>query len=65
MKKASLLQKVAGLVALGSIAFAEDGGATITMPTPDYTNFYAAVGLALGVTLTVMLARKAKSFLRS
>jgi len=31
----------------------------------DYTNFYSAVGLAIGVTIVVMLARKAKSFLRS
>ena len=64
MKKASLLQKVAGLAVLGSIAFA-DGDPTVTMPTPDYTNFYAAVSLALGITVVVMLARKAKSFLRS
>ena len=36
----------------------------VTVPTPDYTDFYLIVGVALGVTLIVGLARKGKSFLK-
>jgi hypothetical protein len=50
-----------GLVVLGSSAFA-DGN--ITMPDPDYTDFYAGVGVVLGVSLVVMLAKRIKSFFR-
>lgn len=51
---------------LGSVAplFAEGTGGTITMPTPDYTNFFAGVGVVLGVSLTVMLAKRLKHFFR-
>ena len=38
--------------------------ATYSVPTPDYTNFYAGVGVMLGVALTVMLARRLKGFIR-
>ena len=37
---------------------------SVTVPTPDYTDFYLIVGVALGVTLIVGLARKGKSFLK-
>lgn len=49
-----------GLATLGSNAMA---AGNIVLPTVDYTDFYAGVGLALGITLTVMLARKVKSFI--
>ena len=62
-KKYSAKAKAAGLaiVAIGSNAMA---GATVTVPTPDYTTFYSVVGVGLAVTLIVGLARKSKSFLR-
>jgi len=37
---------------------------TITMPTPDYTNFFAGVGVVLAVSLVVMLAKRIKHFFR-
>jgi hypothetical protein len=64
MKKVSLFQKVAGLVVLGSFAFADDPTIYGQAISVDYTDFKSAVVLAIGVTITVMLARKAKSFLR-
>jgi len=50
-----------GLVVLGTSAFA-DGN--VTMPTPDYTDFYAGVGVVLGVSLVVMLAKRLKHYFR-
>ena len=50
-----------GLLALGTFAFA-DGN--ITMPTPDYTDFYAGVGVVLGISVVVMLAKRLKGFFR-
>ncbi|BCD60034.1 MULTISPECIES: hypothetical protein [unclassified Nitratiruptor] len=38
--------------------------AAITPPTPDYTDFEAVVGVVLGVSLVVMLAKRAKGFFR-
>ena len=49
---------------LGSVIPAFADGSTITMPTPDYTNFYAGVGVVLGVSVVVMLAKRLKSFFR-
>ena len=54
--------KSIGIAALCSVgAFASS---SVTVPTPDYTDFYKIVGVALGVALIVMLARKGKSFLK-
>ncbi|ACM92397.1 hypothetical protein NAMH_1176 [Nautilia profundicola AmH] len=61
MKKAILVPLTLGLAAVSSFADTVYGGEI----TVDYTDFKAAVVLAIGVTITVMLARKAKSFLRS
>lgn len=47
-----------GFCAVGAFA------ANVVVPTPDYTDFYLIVGVALGVTLIVGLARKGKSFLK-
>ena len=61
-----MLRKVKGkliALAVGATVFAGNAMAAITVPTPDYTDFEAVVGVALGVALTVMLARKAKGFL--
>ena len=53
--------KTLGITALASVgAFASSN---FTVPTADYTDFYKIVGLAIGVTLVVMLAKKAKAFL--
>jgi len=60
MKKLAKLLPL-GLVVLGTSAFA-DGN--ITMPTPDYTDFYAGVGVVLGISVVVMLARKLKTYFR-
>ena len=60
MKRLSKLLPL-GLVVLGTSAFA-DGN--ITMPTPDYTDFYAGVGVVLGVSLVVMIAKRIKHFFR-
>ena len=53
----------AGLLMVGSSAFAASNG-NITMPTPNYTDFYAGVGVVIGVSLVVMLAKRLKSFFR-
>ena len=60
------LKKLGGIaLALGSSVGAFAGTtATYAIPTPNYTNFYAGVGVMLGVALTVMLARKLKGFIR-
>jgi len=60
MKKLARFLPV-GLVVLGTSLFA-DGN--IEMPTPDYTDFYAGVGVVLGISVVVMLARKLKGFFR-
>ena len=51
-----------GALALSVSAFADD--AAVTMPTPDYTNIYAAASIGFGIVLVVGLLRKAKSFFR-
>ena len=53
---------LAGLSVLGLGAISSFAG--ITAPTPDYTDFEAIVGVVLGVSLVVMLAKRAKSFFR-
>jgi len=58
MKK-RLLLALMGLLALGSSVFA-----AIDMPTPDYTDFNAGVGVVLGVVLSIMLAKRLKGFFR-
>lgn len=62
MKKVSqfTLGAFVALTALGTNAMA---AGNIVLPTVDYTDFYAGVGLSLGVALTVMLARKVKGFI--
>ena len=53
------------IIALGASMFCTVGAfAAVAVPTPDYTDFYLIVGVALGVTLIVGLARKGKSFLK-
>lgn len=54
---------VAGGAAVTVMAGNAMAAGNVTVPTPDYTDFYAIVGVGLGVTLIVMLARKGKSFL--
>jgi hypothetical protein len=49
-----------GLVILGTSAFADN----ITMPEPDYTDFYAGVGVVLAISVVVMLAKRLKGFFR-
>jgi len=51
-------------IALGAIALAGNAFAGITVPDPDYTDFNNVVGVALGVALVVMLAKRAKGFFR-
>ena len=48
---------------VGATILASNVFAAVTVPEPDYADFEAIVGVALGVTLIVMLARKGKSFL--
>lgn len=71
MEKAERLAKSAksnaGKVAASAVVLgtsAANAAATVTVPTPDYTTFYSVVGVGLGVTLIVGLARKSKGFLR-
>ncbi|WP_456479656.1 hypothetical protein [Nautilia sp.] len=61
MKKAMFVPFFLGLLAVAGFADTVYGKDI----TPDFTEFYAAVGLAIGVTIVVMLARNAKSFLKS
>jgi len=57
---------VAAATVLGGTvaANATTTAASYAVPAPDYTNFFTGVGVVLGVSLTVMLARKLKSFIR-
>jgi len=66
MKKLSKKLVAAGSVLVSVIpAFAASSSSpTIQMPTPDYTNFFAGVGVVLAVSLTVMLAKRIKHFFR-
>lgn len=55
------------IVAIGASMFATVGAfavGNVVVPVPDYTDFYLIVGVALGVTLIVGLARKGKGFLK-
>ena len=60
MKKAILIPLTLGLAAVSSFADTVYGADI----TPDYTDFKAAVGLVLGVVLTIMIAKRAKGFFR-
>ena len=60
MKKAILIPLTLGLAAVSSFADTVYGADI----TPDYTDFKAAVGLVLGVALTIMIAKRAKGFFR-
>lgn len=51
-----------GVLALSAVSAFADGN--ITMPEPDYTDFYAGVGVVLGIAVVVMLARRLKGFFR-
>jgi len=55
---------VIGAVSLTSVGAFASGTTSIAVPTPDYTNFYNIAGVAIAVGLVVMLAKRAKSFLR-
>ncbi len=63
--KINLNKKIATAVAMGlsAVGAFADGG-NIAVPTPDYTDFYAIAGVAISVSLVVMLAKRAKSFLK-
>ena len=61
MKKAILIPLGLGLAAVSS--FAADPTIYGQKISVDFTDFKSAVVLAIGVTITVMLAKKAKSFL--
>jgi hypothetical protein len=60
MKKAIFVPLTLGLATVSSFAD-QVYGVDIT---PDYSNFNAAVGLVLAVSIVIMLARRAKSFFR-
>ena len=59
MKK-NILAIGGSILVAGQSAFA---AATYAVPTPDYTNFFTGVGVVLGISVTVMLARKLKGFI--
>jgi len=61
-KRASRGLVKAGIITLSALPAFADGN--VTMPTPDYTDFYAGVGVVLGVSVVVMLARRLKGFFR-
>lgn len=48
-----------GLVVAGTNAMA---AGNITPPTADYTDIYALAGIAIGVSVVVLLIKKGKSF---
>ena len=60
MKKAILIPLTLGLAAVSSFADTVYGADI----TPDYTDFKAAVGLVLGITVVIMLAKRVKGFFR-
>jgi hypothetical protein len=62
-RKSSAKAKALGvsIVVAGQSAFAS---ASYSVPAPDYTDFFAGVGVMLGVAMTIMLARKLKGFIR-
>ena len=49
------------ILVAGQSAFA---AASYSVPAPDYTDFFAGVGVMLGVAMTIMLARKLKGFIK-
>lgn len=56
-----MFKKIAGVlvaVAVPCSAYAVDP--TLTIPTPDYTNFMAAAAVGIGIAVVVTLIRKAK-----
>lgn len=68
MKKAQGLVKsnakkvvATATIAGGTVA---NAAASYSVPAPDYTDFFAGVGVMLGVAMTIMLARKLKGFIR-
>ena len=60
MKKVILIPLTLGLAAVSSFADTVYGADI----TPDYTDFKAAVGLVLGITVVIMLAKRVKGFFR-
>ena len=52
----------ASVIAGSAVGAFADGN--ITMPTPDYTDFYAGVGVVIGVTVVIMLAKHLKQFFK-
>lgn len=62
--KLNLNKKLATVVALGLSSVGAFAAGTIAVPTPNYTDFYNIAGVAIAVGLVVMLAKRAKSFLR-
>ena len=63
--KRSISRFLTGALVLGSTAvsaFAENP--SIKMPKPDYTNFYAGVGVVLAISVVVMLSKRLKHFFR-
>jgi hypothetical protein len=62
MKRSCLNLKLAVLSVVSSLAVAAPSFAAggLTMPTVDLTDFYAAVGIMLGVAVAVMIVRKVR-----
>lgn len=63
--KRSISRFLTGAFIVGSSAVsAFAANPTVTMPKPDYTNFYAGVGVVLAISVVVMLSKRLKHFFR-
>lgn len=52
--------KLAAAAALAAASVPANAASTLTMPTIDLTDFYAAVTLILGVGVAVMIVRRVR-----
>ena len=54
------------VIALGAsaVVLATNAAAAVTVPTTSYTDVEAMAGVAIGITVVVLLINKAKSFFR-
>lgn len=58
------IKSVIGAGASLAVAAPAFAAGNLTMPTVDYTDFYAGGALILGVAVTVMLVKRVKGLIR-
>lgn len=56
----NFMGKIAAVCALVTAAVPAFAAGTVSMPAVDLTDFYAAVGIILGVSVAVMIVKKVR-----